>query len=372
MSGYKVAFFTHDSIQEGVGKSQILALCSKLAVAGNQITLYSFEKQNVDTELIQLVKKQNIEWIWFPFKSGGIYQSYKRIRQLQKIDREFDLIHARGDLPAFAAVLRKKERVIWDIRSLWVLQRRILDRKRFNKFVIFAVNRICQYTSKRVAGYNTLSHAVKEDIVKIYPKMPMHNAVVSTCVDTDYFLFKPKVQKNPIALLSGTYNEIYDSILIREFVSYMKTNYENQVLWAKGAESLSKELDLGQDEVKILDYEDMPDVIENSSYGIAVCKNNLGISLKAAMPTKIAEFLAIGRPVVVNSNLGDVRRLLIEEGVALALDNFSDIPVVAKNLTEMISDPLVQSKCRSVALSYFSLEKAAESYMNLYDKVTGS
>ena len=50
----------------------------------------------------------------------------------------------------------------------------------------------------------------------------------------------------------------------------------------------------------------MRNEIAQSSFGLALCKTNIGDSLKGVMPTKIAEFLSVGRPVVVSEGIGDL------------------------------------------------------------------
>jgi glycosyltransferase involved in cell wall biosynthesis len=146
----------------------------------------------------------------------------------------------------------------------------------------------------------------------------------------------------------------------------MKSEYKHDVIWARGKEVKSKAQDLGQSQVFTLTYDAMPSMIADSSYGIAICKNNLGPSLSAAMPTKIAEFLSVGRPVVVNSDLGDVERLLIDKGVAVPLNNVTGITKAAKKLIGLLEDPHTPARCRIIAEEALSLKSATDAYTSLY------
>jgi glycosyltransferase involved in cell wall biosynthesis len=191
-------------------------------------------------------------------------------------------------------------------------------------------------------------------------------------VNTDFFTYRNVLPEKPQALLSGTYNKIYDEFLINRFNSYMRSNFQHEVLWARGREAGFKTQDLGQTKSDTFTYDEMPSIVAASSYGIAVCKNYLGPSLYAAMPTKIAEFLSVGRPVVVNSNLGDVQTRLLDQGVAISLNNVADIPKAAKNLIDLLDDPKTPERCRRIAVKYFSLETATKTYAEIYRSISNS
>jgi glycosyltransferase involved in cell wall biosynthesis len=113
----------------------------------------------------------------------------------------------------------------------------------------------------------------------------------------------------------------------------------------------------------------MPSIIAESSYGIAVCKNDLGPSLAAAMPTKIAEFLSVGRPVVLNSSLGDVKTELIDANVGVMLNDESDIPSAARKLLTLLEDETTPKRCRIVSENLLSLKYATQTYIEMYRKI---
>jgi hypothetical protein len=365
----RIAYFTHDSISEGVGRSQILALCKSLSDSGIEVYLFSFEKNQIDNKLRELTSSKNLVWNPFEFDQVRRLAPLDRIRALRRVKGDFDLIHARGDLPALAAVLRKQEPVLWDIRSLWAEQRQVLNPRKFNPITLWSMHRVTDFISKRVTSYNTLTHSIRPYLEGVMPNLPDLHSTISTCVDTNFFVYNNDLPQRPKALLSGTYNKIYDDFLIHEFNSYMKSNYKHDIIWARGKEVESTTQDLGQTQVFTLTYDTMPSMIADSSYGIAICKNHLGPSLSAAMPTKIAEFLSVGRPVVVNSNLGDVQRSLIDKGVAVPLNNVTGIPKAAKNLIGLLEDPHTPARCRIIAEEAFSLKNATGSYADLYHEM---
>lgn len=369
MTNLRVAYFSHDSILEGVGRSQILALCKSLVRADIDVNLFSFEKSNPSKPFIEETKDHGINWTAFDFYSDNPFKSFGRIKSLRDVDGDYQLIHARGDLPAFAGLLRKKEPVLWDIRSLWAEQRHILNPRKFNPLVMSGLNRVCKYNSNHVAGYNTLTHAIKPYLRDKYPSLPNISSVVSTCVDTDFFAFADSFPSYHQGLLSGTYNEIYNGSLIAKFSNYMKSQFQHRIVWAMGKESSQKPQVMGEDFSYCLTYDQMPLIITESSYGIAVCKNDLGPSLAAAMPTKIAEFLSVGRPVVLNSSLGDVKTELIDANVGVMLNDESDIPSAARKLLTLLEDENTPKRCRVVAENIFSLKYATQTYIEIYQEI---
>ena len=106
------------------------------------------------------------------------------------------------------------------------------------------------------------------------------------------------------------------------------------------------------------------------SFGLSVCKMNAGPSLKAAMPTKVAEFLACGRPMVVNAGLGDFDEYISRYNAGVILTGKpGDLPEKAHQLMELLADPKTPSRCRALAEEYFDMDKGAEKYLSLYEKM---
>lgn len=367
MRPLRIAYFTHDSLDEGVGTSQVLGLCRQLAILGHKVTIYSFEKRPPEPSVAKQVLDQNINWNWFPFESKP-FSTFKRIYHLYHVQGNFDVIHARSDLPAFSAVLRGNEPVLWDIRSLWAEQRRILNPGKFNWLVMYFMSQLRRFLSKRVSAYTTLTSAILPFLITQYPNLPRLSAVIPTCVDLDQFRYSAKFPKKRTALLSGTYNAIYNFDLIKEFAQRAKHKFGTQIIWARGKES-QNEYPLEVVETLESKYSEMPQVIENASFGIAVCRNTLGISLDAAMPTKIAEFLAVGRPVIVNSRLGDCQTLLVNSKVAVVLDDYDGIDNAIQEITTLIDDIKTPLRCRTIAEEHFSIREAAVQYIRLYQEI---
>ena len=114
----------------------------------------------------------------------------------------------------------------------------------------------------------------------------------------------------------------------------------------------------------------MADLIPDYSFGMAVCRIDVGPSLTAAMPTKIGEFLACGRPVVVNKGLGDMDLFIQEFDAGVILDGSPENLLDGANkLASLLLDPETPFRCRALAEKYFSMEKGSVKYLELYSKM---
>lgn len=115
----------------------------------------------------------------------------------------------------------------------------------------------------------------------------------------------------------------------------------------------------------------MSQLIPHYSFGVSVCKSDAGPSLTAAMPTKIGEFLACGRPIVVNRGLGDMDEFIREFNAGVILDEqIETLQESANRLVNLLLDPETPFRCRALAEKYFSMDIGASRYLDLYSQIS--
>jgi glycosyltransferase involved in cell wall biosynthesis len=95
-------------------------------------------------------------------------------------------------------------------------------------------------------------------------------------------------------------------------------------------------------------------------------------SKKGSSPTKVAEYLACGLPVVVNGDIGDQRDLAHEREACVVLEDFgaAEIERAARAALELASRPREArtTAARDVARRHFGLEEVGVSrYVKLYE-----
>jgi glycosyltransferase involved in cell wall biosynthesis len=122
---------------------------------------------------------------------------------------------------------------------------------------------------------------------------------------------------------------------------------------------------------------DMGDVLRQSDAGLSFIKTCL--SKEASSPTKVAEYLAAGLPVVATSGVGDVDSVLLgdsdgSKAVGVVVERLDDDAYAdaIRRLRLLLDDPETPSRCQAVARREFDLETIGwVRYRRLYQALLG-
>jgi hypothetical protein len=367
---FDITYLTIDSIAEGVGSSQIKPLLRSLSDKGLKINLISYEKNSPSVELEEFFQHSGISWSFSPFGNRGLFGGVDRLNSLRKRIPPSELIHARSDIPAAAAILSHQAPVLWDVRSLWADQKIRIQDTVVNKLLYNTYISLEKLAAAKSDGMSTLTNAIVPILQERNKRLPALRTVVSTTVDLERFKFSSMLRGDISVLFSGTYNEYYDLNLSKKFVQEMQNRADIQVHWARPIESDRRALDVGETKVFSADQVQMASIIPQYSLGMSVCKLDSGPSLAAAMPTKIGEFLACGRPIVVNKGLGDMDRIMEDSSVGVALDGTKENLIQSvERMLEILADPETPYRCRDQAEKHFNMEIGAQRYLSLYQDI---
>jgi glycosyltransferase involved in cell wall biosynthesis len=369
MPKFDLTYATVDSLAEGVGSSQIAPLMEKLANRGMKINLLTFEKQTPPNSLVERMIKANVEWTQVPFGKNGVFGGISRTIQLAKLIPDSEITHARGDFPAVAARFSGHDRILWDVRSLWADQRKFIEENRLKRGLLSIYAPFENLACDSAIAVSTLTSAVVPVLEARHRNLPTLRTVVPTAVDLDRFEFSPVMPPRFKGLYSGTYNKYYDLDLSRRFIEALKRVAPCEVQWAKPKESQISSLNAGESSNFSTTQPEMANLMNEYSFGISICKEDAGLSLKAAMPTKIAEFLAIGRPVVVNAGLGDCDELFARSKTGVVIGRDEDLAQKAIELYELCLDPETPGRCRSLAEEHFSLDQGVKNFLQIYKEM---
>ena len=370
---FDISYVTVDSLSEGVGSSQVTPLIAGLSKSGMKILLISYEKRNPTLQLQEYFESIGVVWKPRAFGSNGPLGGVSRMNDLRREIPESSLIHARSDMPAVSAIASGQAPVLWDVRSLWADQKIIIQKSLLNSSLYGTYRGLESIAASRSTGMSTLTSKVIPELEKRHKRLPKLRTVVPTAVDLDYFKFNPVMPSKLKTLFSGTYNNYYDLPLSSLFMQEFQKLIEVETHWARPSESTKMRLGVGESRVFPSSQTGMASLIPNYSFGVSVCKIDAGPSLTAAMPTKIGEYLACGRPVVVNKGLGDMDEFIQEYNVGVILDGTrSNLSESATKLANLLSDSETPFRCRALAEKYFSMENGIKQYLNLYSKILNS
>lgn len=372
-ASFDLTYATIDSLSEGVGSSQITPLIYQLTKSGLKINLISYEKVKPPSTLISYFESIGVEWNFRDFGPNGLLGGLTRFNSLRKEIPKTSLIHARSDIPAVSAIFSDQAPVLWDVRSLWADQKIIIQKNLQNHFGYQIYRGLESIAAKNSLAMSTLTSAVIPILEKRHQKLPDLRIVVPTAVNLDLFLVKSEMPVKVRALFSGSFNDYYDLNLSRLFIEAIQRLLPIETHWVRPAESQRSHIGVGESRVFSVSQLEMAELIPRYSFGVSVCKLNAGPSLTAAMPTKLGEFLACGRPVVVNKGLGDMELFIREFDAGVILDGSqSNLIESANKLVSLLMDPATPLRCRALAEKYFSMERGSIKYLDLYSQMLKS
>jgi glycosyltransferase involved in cell wall biosynthesis len=211
----------------------------------------------------------------------------------------------------------------------------------------------------------------------------IHHAVVPCCVDLSLFKFdeqqraRLRSELNLGNRLTLVYSGSLDGWYLTEemadfFASVVRKQNDAHLLWLTmgsrdRVRQLMSERGIKEDNFSIHSVapKEMPSYLAAGDVGISFIKRCF--SKLASSPTKNAEYLACGLPIVINSGIGDSDTL-----PAIVIDDFNDrdFDTAWTAIEAAVNDPDVRSKARAAAEEAFDLESVgAERYAHLYKSV---
>ena len=358
-----------DPVSSTVGSSQVLAYVERLADRGVQVDLVTFE-DSVDPSLRASLAARGVTWRPLDYGATGPVGGLGRVVRAARAIRGSSLVHARSDLAAAATLIARPTRWIWDVRSFWADQK--VATGVFGEQSLQA--RIFRWVERRSAasadGVVTLTRSAIEDLDDRYGIRQRASAsVITTCVDRSRFVPTPMPDGPVRMLLAGTINRYYDVPLMLRLVEAVRERTDVEFVVAAPAETPWEAEFRSAGCLRIsVDSAEMPGLIASSHVGLSVCREDAGRSLLAAMPTKIGEFLATGRPVVVNPRLVDAARLVVGGGAGLVVDD--DVDGAADRLVTLLADPGLAGRACRLSAEEFDLTSGVERLMDLYHRVS--
>ncbi len=112
--------------------------------------------------------------------------------------------------------------------------------------------------------------------------------------------------------------------------------------------------------------------LQRASGGMSFRKGT--ISQMAASPTKVAEYLAAGLPVVTNVGIGDLDAILAKDGVGVAVADFSweTLLRAAQQFDDLMRTPGLANRCRESARRHYDLSRIGGArYRAVYARLAG-
>jgi glycosyltransferase involved in cell wall biosynthesis len=391
-----ILYLTRNGLLEPLGQSQVFAYLRGLT-QDHDVTLISYEKPEDRADTARMARaraeceRHGIRWLPQEFRPRPriIAPALSMMRMTWLVWREVrggraGLIHARSYIPAAVALsVHRLTGVpfIFDMRALWpeeLITAGRLKRGSVLHRAIVAVERACM---RDAAAVVSLTHAAVAHLKREYPAEldGQRIAVIPTCADLDRFTPAPTKRIGSTVhgcigtILSGWFRTdwlaawltavaVDDSDARFDIVTRDDADDVRAALDPRGA--LGNRLSIGP-----RPSEEMPDAVRGHDLSVMFFTD--GLSKLGSAPTRLAEVLGCGLPVVANDGVGDVAGIVRKNKVGVIVDGSDPAQMRAAldELKVLMQDPDLPGRCRVTAETVFSLEAGTEAYRGIYASI---
>lgn len=395
---------------EPLVQTQVLPYLREIRQTGISVSLLTFEsdfrkKWTRDRILAEqaALKENGIEWHALPYhKTPPVISTfYDLLRGLLFTIRlarkeKIDIFHSRGHIPAPIAAIAKRicgGKMIFDIRGLMPEEYTDAGLWRESGYTYRIVKRVEKWLMKRADGFVVLTEKGRD---LLFPESRMTGRdkegrpveVIPCCIDPARFDLSNEIDDNvsipginnrgPVFVYVGSFGGWYLRDETVDFFVQMQRKEPNSfmlVLTQRDVDGVRQAfLDSGVSEsdfaVECVPPKAVPVYLRKADIALSFIK--ACYSKQASSPTKIAEYLASGLPVVSGAGIGDLDTMIEKENVGVVVRGFTK-EVYAETFNKInaiMEDKEASDRCKIVADNYFDLQKVGgPAYRRLYKKL---
>ena len=403
-----ILYLSYDGMTDPLGQSQVLPYLTGLRKKGYNISLISFEKPEAYAEcqslILEICKNSGIEWYPMRYTKKpafvstfyDIWRMKHKAAQIHKI-KSIDLVHCRSYIAAMAAVwMKKKFKIpfVFDMRGFWANERVDgnlwnLSNPLYRKVYNFFKRREKQFLEK--ADHTIcLTRAAEQEIHSWghINNNPIKITVIPCCADMDHFdplkvtnqikkKWRKKLQirdEDRIISYVGSIGTWYmPGEMLDFFKVLLETKPEMRFLFITRDEpalilAMARQKNIDPEKIIVQSgaRNDMPALISLSEIALFFIKP--AYSKKASSPTKQAEIMRLGIPLICNDQIGDTSYVVdkYKAGVVLKEFDTESYRAAVKKLTQTSFDIRA---IQQGAIDFFNLQSGVERYDRVYLEV---
>ena len=402
----KILYISYDGMTDPLGQSQVLPYLVQLSKAGHQFTLLSFEKklryQKEGKVIEKVCASAGIRWqpLFFtknPPILSKIYDRWQMRRKANQLHRihQFDMIHCRSYIAAEMGLSLKKKtgvKFLFDMRGFWADEK--VDGGQWNQKSSF-FRSVYRYYKKKEKEFLlqadaviSLTQAAKDELLKQRPYERLIIDVIPCCADLEHFNYNrtnDEERKNlgrqlriaeskKVITYLGSVGGWYMTKEMFSFVKCLLEVYPDFVMlvltkdepdWVK-TEALQQGIPADKLVITTAPRERMPLYISLSHCSIFFIRPTY--SKMASSPTKHAELMGMGVPVICN-DIGDTGTIIDQTKTGIIVKEFSEAEynLQVKRLDEVLAIP--QEYIRQSAFRYFDLDAGVSNYLKVYKRI---
>lgn len=389
-------YLTRNGLLEPLGQSQVLAYLRGLS-QDHRITLITYEKDADRTDNARMAtmraecNRLGIRWLPQRFRPGPkvIAPALSMLRMVWLVRHEVRskgvrLIHARSYIPGTVALIVSRITgvpFIFDMRALWPEELITAERLRRGSLLHWAIVALERACLRQAGAVVSLTHAAVDYLNRVYPHemVGQRVAVIPTCVDLDRFV---PSEKRPAKRVIGCVGTVLSGWFrfdwLASFLSVAAVNDPYTVFEVTTLDDPMQVRAALDPYGKLGDWlqiassapEDVHQVLQGQTASVMFYAGGSTSELGRS-PTRMAEILSCGLPVVTNDGVGDVAHIVRENRVGILVEGPEPEAMAAAwaELSALLKDPNLASRCRKTAEEVFSLKTGTAAYARLYEEL---
>lgn len=395
-SNRTVLYLSYDGLTDPLGQSQILPYLLELEKQGFSFFVISFEKKEAlakDGDTVRaLISEKKIYWHQQPYHRhppvlSTMYDLWCMQRAASSLHRQqgFDAVWCRSYLPALAGMRLKKRRglpFVFDMRGFWPDERVEGGSWHLSNPVYRAVYKYFKKKEKELLYFADHVVVLTQKAKKIIEEgglgvtVSAGISVVPCCVDTEHFspdniaTTDKQRKRRELAIEDGAQVLVYAGslgtwYLLIEMLEYFRNLLEQDRSWVflfitrDNPEMIWSKLEqvgLPKKAVRIVAAARAEVPLYLSLGSLAICFIMPTFSKQASSPTKLAEYMAMGLPVVCNEGVGDVGQIVMGDRASTLRLKFNE---AAEN----------RYFTRASAISHFSIKNRIKGYNDMLHQI---
>lgn len=411
----KTLYLCYFGLREPLVQTQVLPYLREIVKGGTAANILTFETNPKETwtqeqiaEMKRKLAAEGINWDFLTYHKRpsapatlfdvlcGAFYAWRLARR-----ENIDVFHARVHMPAMMGALakkflfgKKKPKLLFDIRGFFPEEYTDAGIWKENGWLYKTVKKIEKWLFKESDAFVVLTEKARDILFPEskesgFDKFGRPVEVIPCCIDKKRFesadiLDREEIRRElnienkKVFIYVGSFGGWYLTEDMARFFAQAHSadpDLFTIILTQRDLENVKQTLqDKGLNEhdflIKSVSPREVPNYLNASDAAISFIK--ACYSKQSSSPTKIAEYLAAGLPVISNSGVGDLDALIENNKVGVILQGFDSesYSKALENIDVLLQDTSLREHCRKIADEQFDLEKVAgERYRRVYEKI---
>jgi len=369
-------YICYFGLREPLVQTQVLPYLRELVAGGVTMSLLTFEPRRWDAaEWRERLRAEGIEWYALPYHKrptlpATLYDVVRGALRAASIARRerIDLFHARSHVAAAMGALAKRmsgARLIFDYRG--ALAEEYVDSGNWRAGgMLVRMTKAAERRLLRAAdGVVFLTERARE-------ALPVPVEVIPCCVDSGRTLCAPTdhvVRSTPVYVYAGALGGYYLVDEIAQLAAAARAFALVLTQSAPGPMVAALEREGVAHEVRAVPPDDVARYLRAADVALLLVRPSP--ARRAQSPTKFAEYMAAGLPVIATAGIGDLDAQIEEHRVGVLLRSFDRAAMAeaVRQVDELRRDPALPERCRALARSHYDLHDGGARYRRLYEAV---